>query len=220
MVRGPVAAAPKCLLEMQNCRTHPRLPKAEPEIKVSQVLSMNITIGKALRCLRRRSLKAMMNMREEGRGRRGGLRILLGGQRGQGAQGGLCPAAPNKGTKSTAQGFRSPEERALVCRRCHAPSLLPRPPQSASAGLLAGHRPCPTGFDGPSSAAKAWSSRERGWVRLLAANREAGEGWLLAFWARRHRTGRRAGSRLAVGSRLGPGPAGSRLRQDAEDSTH
>lgn len=102
--------------------------------------------------------------------------------------------------------MRSPGERAPVCRRCHAPSLLLHPPQSASAGLLAGHRPCPIGFDGPSSAAKAWSSRERGWVRLMAANREAAEGWLLAFWARRHRTRRRAGSRLAVGSCLGPGP--------------
>lgn len=134
------------------------------------------------------------------------------GQSGPGAEGGLCLAALNKGTKPTARGLRSPGERALVCRRWHAPFLLPHAPQPASAGLLRATGRARLGSTGLVRLLRPGASRERGWIRLQAANPEAGRGV----------TGL-AGSRaagLAVGSFLGPGPGlALRPRQDAEGST-
>ncbi|XP_014389948.1 PREDICTED: uncharacterized protein LOC106725008 [Myotis brandtii] len=144
----------------------------------------------------------MMNMREEGRTRRWGLRILLerrdrAGKERKVASAGQ-PRTRGQNQPRRARG-RPKRGRWSAAAATHHPFYRVRP------------NPPVRGFWPATGRARLGSTDL---VRLLrpgasrepAANREAGESWLPAFWARRHRTRRLAGSRLAVGSCLGPGP--------------
>lgn len=149
-----------------------------------------------------------------GVGRRRGLRISLGAPWTERARSGRwpLPGSPEQRDNTNRAGPEVARREGAGVPPLARTFLLPHAPQPVSAGLLMATGRARLGSTGLVRLLRPGASRERGWIRLPAANREAGRG-VTGLAA-----SRAAG--LAVGSFLGPGP-GLALgpRQDAEDGT-